>query len=130
MSTYGISSTVIVADASVVIDWIDGATDDALAGYVERRAAAIAPVTITEVLSGPSVRAAIEEALAAFDVLQLKVGYWERCGRLRQRMIKHGRKAGLGDVLTAQACLDHDLPLLARDRDFRAFVELAGLKLA
>ena len=35
----------------------------------------------------------------------------------------------LGDALIAQCCLDHEIPLLTRDRDFRSFAEAAGLDL-
>jgi predicted nucleic acid-binding protein len=35
----------------------------------------------------------------------------------------------MGDVLVAQSCLDHKVPLITRDRDFRHFARLAGLKL-
>jgi predicted nucleic acid-binding protein len=30
-------------------------------------------------------------------------------------------KARLGDALIAQSCIDHGIPLLTRDRDFRNF---------
>jgi predicted nucleic acid-binding protein len=40
------------------------------------------------------------------------------------------RKARLGDALIAQSCIDHGIPLLTRDRDFRAFAAAAGLDLA
>jgi predicted nucleic acid-binding protein len=39
------------------------------------------------------------------------------------------RKARLGDAPIAQSCIDRGIPLLTRDRDFRAFAEAAGLDL-
>jgi len=39
------------------------------------------------------------------------------------------RKARLGDALTAQSCIDREIPLLTRDRDFRALAGAAGLNL-
>jgi predicted nucleic acid-binding protein len=39
------------------------------------------------------------------------------------------RKARLGDALIAQSSIDHGIPLLTRDRDFRAFAGAAGLDL-
>lgn len=36
----------------------------------------------------------------------------------------------MADALIAQACIDADTPLLARDKDFRIFAEVGGLKLA
>jgi hypothetical protein len=39
------------------------------------------------------------------------------------------RKARLGDALIAQSCIDRNIPLITRDRDFRAFAEATGLNL-
>jgi predicted nucleic acid-binding protein len=39
------------------------------------------------------------------------------------------RKARLGDALIAQTCVDRGIPLLTRDKDFRAFADAARLKL-
>jgi len=36
----------------------------------------------------------------------------------------------MADTLICQSCLDHSVPLLTRDADFRNFVQYAGLKLA
>jgi predicted nucleic acid-binding protein len=40
-----------------------------------------------------------------------------------------GESARLGDALIAQSCIDQEITLLTRDRDFRAFTETAGLDL-
>jgi predicted nucleic acid-binding protein len=42
-------------------------------------------------------------------------------------VIGAGFKAKLADTLIAQSCLDHDVPLITRDGDFRHFVAL-GLR--
>ena len=60
---------------------------------------------------------------------QLRPGYWQRAGELRAKVLAKRRKARLGDALIAQSCIDHGIPLLTRDRDFRAFAEAAGLDL-
>jgi predicted nucleic acid-binding protein len=39
------------------------------------------------------------------------------------------RKARLGDAWIAQSSIEHGIPLLTRDRDFRAFADAAGLDL-
>ena len=49
-------------------------------------------------------------------------------GYLRSEVIRGGRKAPLADALIAQSCMDHDIPLITRDGDFRNF-RRAGLKL-
>jgi hypothetical protein len=48
---------------------------------------------------------------------------------LRAKVLAGRRKARLGDALIAQSCVDHAIPLLTRDRDFRTFAGAAGLNL-
>jgi predicted nucleic acid-binding protein len=38
-----------------------------------------------------------------------------------------GLKARLADTLIAQSCLDHGVPLITHDTDFRHFAALRGL---
>jgi predicted nucleic acid-binding protein len=38
-------------------------------------------------------------------------------------------KAKLADTLIAQLCIDHEVPLITRDRDFSHFQKFCGLKL-
>jgi predicted nucleic acid-binding protein len=45
-------------------------------------------------------------------------------------LITKGFKARLADALIAQACIDSDVALITRDRDFRHFAKHCGLKLA
>ena len=61
--------------------------------------------------------------------LELSAGYWARSGVLRANTLLAGHKAKLPDVLIAQSCIDHDVPLITHDADFRHFTR-AGLKLA
>jgi predicted nucleic acid-binding protein len=51
-----------------------------------------------------------------------------RAGLLRAELLRGILKAQLADCLIAQSCIDHDIPLITYDRDFRHFVH-AGLKL-
>ena len=46
-----------------------------------------------------------------------------------RRFWRNGAKHARGDALIAQSCIDHGIPLITRDRDFRAFAEAAGLDL-
>lgn len=48
---------------------------------------------------------------------------------LRAKAFARRRKARLGDALIARTCVDSGIPLLTRDRDFRAFAESTGLDL-
>jgi predicted nucleic acid-binding protein len=90
----------------------------------------MAPVVLAEVVSDPKLPADVLQTLSDLPLLEIGPGYWQRAGQLRARVLAKGRKARLGDALIAQTCIDHGIPLLTRDRDFRAFAEAAGLDLA
>jgi predicted nucleic acid-binding protein len=87
------------------------------------------PVVLTELLSGPLLSSSAAETLAAVPMIDLAPGYWQRAGLLRAKVLSAGRKARLGDALIAQTCVDRNVPLLTRDRDFRAFADAAALNL-
>lgn len=123
----------IAADSSVLIPWLEGRSypeTERLAELVRGRQAALAPVTVTEVFSGPQLSAEAQRALGDVFVLELVSGVWMRAGLLRAQALRIGRKARLADTLIAQFCIDAGVPLLTRDSDFRIFVELGGLELA
>jgi len=82
--------------------------------------AVLAPVVQSELFSDPQLPAAQHEVLSQLPLLELCEGYWKRAGLLRAKLRAEGRKARLADVLIAQACLDHDIPLITRDRDFKS----------
>ena len=86
------------------------------------------PPVLSEVLSDPTLPNEKAQIVGAIPLLDVLDGYWERAGRLRAFLLAHGRKGFLADVLIAQSCIDHDVPLITYDRDFRHF-ERAGLKL-
>jgi hypothetical protein len=87
------------------------------------------PVVLTELLSDPRLPARVAQTLSEVPPVGIDPGYWERAGMLRAKVLAKHRKARLGDALIAQSCIDQGIPLLTRDRDFRAFAEAAGLRL-
>jgi predicted nucleic acid-binding protein len=92
--------------------------------------AVLPPAVIAEAMSAPEADAGVAALLAGLRMLPIMDEYWERVGQLRRLLRARGRRARLGDALISQSCLDHDVPLLTRDRDFRAYAEFCGLKLA
>jgi hypothetical protein len=121
----------IALDTSSLVHYLGGsagkdvvAVDEALA----ESQACLPPVVLSEVLSDPKLPRALERLLLAIPALELRPGYWERAGRLRAKVIGAGYKARLAHTLVAQSCLDHEVPLITRDPDFKHFVA-AGLKL-
>jgi predicted nucleic acid-binding protein len=122
----------MAADTSVVIAWLNGLDEPETRHFREmtrRRRVLVPSVVITEIASGPNLDSTTKALIARMPMLQIQPDYWRRAGQLRAQLIQAGRKARLGDALIAQACIDADMPLLTRDRDFEAFAALGGLKL-
>jgi hypothetical protein len=128
-----IIESMIAADTSTWIAFLQGEQgedaqllDQALAD----RQVLMIPVVLTELLSDPGLPSAVAGTLAAVPMIDLEDGYWQRAGALRAKVLSKRRKARLGDALIAQSCIDRNIPLLTRDKDFRAFVEAGRLNLA
>lgn len=122
----------IAADTSTWIAFFEGeAGEDTrlLDRALQERQAVMVPAVLTELLSDPKLPRTIAETLSEVPLIDLEAGYWRRAGELRAKVLAKRRKARLGDALIAQCCLDHRVPLLTRDRDFRAFAEAADLAL-
>ena len=88
------------------------------------------PIVLTEVLSSPKSRVQLEPILSLWPLLPISDGYWQRAAATRGLVLAKGLRARLGDSLIAQSCIDHDVPLITRDEDFRHFAKHCGLKLA
>lgn len=122
----------IAADTSTWIAFLEGAPGDdtqLLDQALADQRLLMIPAVLAELLSDPSVSPAVFQELLDIPMIDLNPGYWQRAGLLRAKVLSNRRKARLGDALIAQSCLDRDIPLLARDKDFRAFADAAGLNL-
>ncbi|MBI2815573.1 MAG: PIN domain-containing protein [Acidobacteria bacterium] len=122
----------IAADTSTWVAFLqagEGEDADLLDKALEDRQVVMVPVVLTELLSDPKLPSGVAKALIEVPLIEIRSDFWQRAGALRAKVLAKHRKARLGDALIAQCCLDHDIPLLTRDRDFRAFVEVAGLDL-
>jgi len=122
---------VIALDTSSLVHYLGGSAGkdvEAVDLALAQSQACLPPVVLSEMLSDPELPQRLEEALLHIPTLDVQPSYWERAGRLRAQVISAGHKAKLADTLIAQICLDHDVPLITRDRDFRHFVA-AGLRL-
>jgi len=123
----------IAADTSSISAYFNGDSgadvlriDSALANGLLR----LPPVVLTELLSDPGASSALASIITQFKLLEVTEDYWQRAGKLRQRLSKLGLRAKIADALIAQSCIDHDLALITRDTDFRHFAKHCGLKLA
>jgi len=123
----------IAADSSSVIAYLQGeispdtdAIDEALAA----QEFALPPPVLVELLSMSAGDPLYSAMLGRSTLLTLTPGYWLRARDTRILVRSMGLKAKLADTLIAQCCIDADVPLIARDIDFRHFAQWCGLKLA
>ena len=122
----------IAADSSSFIAHLSGDQGEdveILDQALSDRLVVLPPVVLVELLSDPKLLASTSNLLRVLPLLETTNGYWERAGALRAKVLSKGRTARLADTLIAQSCLDHDVPLIARDRDARVFAHFAGLKI-
>ncbi len=122
----------IAADTSTWIAYLegrDGEDVELLDGALRDRQVLMPPVVLAEVLSDPKLPSSVSESLLQLPLIEIADGYWQRAGMLRARVLARRRRARLGDALIAQSCVDRGIPLLTRDRDFRAFADAADLDL-
>ncbi len=122
----------IAADTSTWIAFLEGDRgEDAelLDQALQDKQVVMVPVVLTELLSDPKLQPDVGRTLAALPLIEVRDGFWTRAGGLRAAVLGKRRKARLGDALIAQFCLDHDLSLITRDRDFRSFADAAKLDL-
>lgn len=120
----------IAADTSTWIAFLEGAEGDdtgLLDQALEDRRVLMVPAVLTELLSDPKLPSGIAKIFSEVPLIEVEWGYWQRAGMLRSKVLAKHRKARLGDALIAQSCMDRGIPLLTRDRDFRAFAQAAGL---
>jgi predicted nucleic acid-binding protein len=121
----------IAVDSSSWIAYLSGASGrdvEALDLAISQEQAVLPPVVLAELFSDPRLLPNAARRLKELPLLDVLEGYWERAGSLRSRVLARGLRARLADCLIAQSCLDHDVPLITRDPDFRHFIG-AGLKL-
>ena len=70
----------------------------------------MAPVVLAELLSDSKLPSAVTKSLSEVPLIEIEVGYWQRAGMLRAKVLAKQRKARLGDALIAQTCIDDCIP--------------------
>ncbi len=122
----------IAADTSSWIAFLEGDSGQdvqLLDRALQDRQVVMVPVVLTEILSDASLPSHVVKTISDLPLLGVAPGYWHRAGALRAKVLATRRKARLGDALIAQSCIDQSIPLITRDRDFRAFAVAAKLNL-
>jgi predicted nucleic acid-binding protein len=117
---------VIAVDTSSLRRYLageEGPDVELLQAMLDQRQIALPPVVMTEILSEPRLQQPAIAAISALPLLIVNDGYWSRAGLLRAKIIASGQKAKVADALIAQSCIDHRVPLITADRDFRHFTK-------
>ena len=123
----------IAADTSSLIAYFGGDQGkdvELIDAAMEGATLHLPPVVVTELLSDFKGRSIIEAGIVDAPMLEILPGYWQRAGATRASLLAKGIGAKLPDTLIAQSCIDHNVPLITRDADFRHFAKHCGLKLA
>lgn len=123
----------IAADTSTWIAYLQGERGvdvEQLDRALHDKQVLMVPVVLTELLSDPKLPSHVGKTLCELPIVEMHEGYWERAGALRAKVLGKGLRARLGDALIAQSCMDEAVSLITRDRDFRGFATVCGLKLA
>ena len=122
----------IAADTSTWIAYLQGDTGEdteLLDRALDDRQVLMLPPVLTELLSDPKLPQEVAQTLSEVPLIEMRPGFWRRAGLLRAKALAKHSRARLGDALIAQFCIDREISLLARDKDFRAFAGAAGLAL-
>lgn len=122
----------IAADTSSIIAFFEGtngADVELVSEALSHKHLVLPPVVLTELISDPKLPPELAQALAEIPTVDLETGFWERAGRSRAKVIARGHKARIADALIAQTCIDAQLLLITRDKDFRHFAKLCGLRI-
>ena len=121
----------LAVDTSSMIAFFAGehADDVNLIHSALQNEALVLPLPVlAELLSDPKLPDTLAHALHGLPTLDIQDGFCQRVGTLRATVLAQHKKARLADALIAQCCLDHNIALVTRDKDFRHFEQVAGLQ--
>lgn len=126
----------ILVDSSVWIDYFSGngyPETDFLDSVLGVSAIAVGDLTLTEILQGfrhdkdyKTAKRLLDE-LTIFELLGIKMAVKsaDNFRKLRKKGVTIRKTA---DVIIASFCIEHNLPLLFSDKDFKPFVQHLGLR--
>lgn len=121
----------IAVDTSSLVAYFSGDSGKDVAVLdeaLENKQIVLPPMVLTEILSDPKLPKLFQKHISSLPQLEILENFWYKAGLLRAKVLVKGYKARLADSLIAQICLDHKVPLITRDKDFRHYVKIAGLK--
>jgi predicted nucleic acid-binding protein len=123
----------VAVDTSTFIAYMQGDKGrdvDLLLDALRASEAVLPAVVLVELLSDANLPDKLRAAIVDLPILEIGAEYWLRAAASRAAVLTHKLRARLPDALIAQSCIDHDVALITRDKDFRHFAKHCGLKLA
>jgi predicted nucleic acid-binding protein len=123
----------VIADTSVVVDYLDGRSLEAMDTAVWDETLILSPIVIAEVLSGSDTSWARQAMLDFFrDLPMHQVGrsHWMAVGVLRRDLKGKEINVTIPDAHIAQCAIDLDATLIIRDKIFRLIAGHIPLRLA
>jgi len=123
----------VAVDSSTLIAYFQGGAGVDIETLIENLPTgdiALPPVVLREILSEPKLPSELRDVITRQRTLEISEGYWLRAAATRAQLLARKLRARLPDALIAQSCLDHDVALITRDKDFRNFAKHCGLRLA
>jgi predicted nucleic acid-binding protein len=121
----------IAADTSSLVAFLEGDSGsdvDVVEDSLNSQILTLPPVVLTEIISDPKLPEQIHKILLGLPILETVPGYWQRAGEIRAKILRRSLKVRVADALIAQSCLDYNVPLITRDKDFRHFENLTELR--
>lgn len=122
----------IGVDTSSIVAYLQGdeASDvELVAEAIAHETLIVPPFVVAELFSARGISDPVKETISELPRLSIKDGFWERVGSTRLKLLQKGYKARTLDTMIALYCLDHEMPLITRDSDYRHFAELLKLKI-
>lgn len=121
---------IVATDTSSLVAYLSdssGKDVEQIDSFLDSGSIMLPPVVVAEMLSDPNLPESLIKFIRKIPLLEILPGYWERAGMLRSKIISKSFKARLGDALISQSCIDHNIPLITRDKDFRHFSKHGNL---
>ncbi len=122
----------IAVDTSSFIAFLAGeeSEDTALVTQALKDETLILPsFVVTELFSARNLDDGVKAVILELPQLEIPSKFWERAGEMRAAILTAGKKARTLDSMIACCCIVHDIPLIARDNDYRHFADHFGLRL-
>lgn len=123
----------VAVDTSTLIAFLEGESGADVAAFIKhlKKSDVFLPQpVVSEILSDATLASSTLVPILALPRLLVEIGFWERAGLSRSKVLAREGKARLADTLIAQSCIDHRCALITRDGDFKNFKRYCGLVLA